>query len=180
MIAFPKNRRPVPGRLAPAAYAASMSVSLAGALVLLFAPLLPAGAWAQTAPASSAANAADPPTATLTGQMALKTKPGELPRLVPVTLTPQGKGGYDVHYEEQYRCHVALTYNGYVPDTGHLYTASVAGTASGGMGAYCATVGGKGKRVLLRPRADGQPGYSYEDQAPTGSPVLVAPAKRSP
>ncbi|MDH0867871.1 hypothetical protein [Mitsuaria sp. GD03876] len=178
MIAFRKNRRPAPGRFAPAAYAASMSVALAGALALLAAPLLPAGAWAQTAPAAS-----EPPTATLTGTMSLKPKPGELPRLVPVTLTPQGNGGYDVHYEEQFRCHVALTYNGYVPEAGHLYTASVAGTASGGMGAYCVSVGGKGKRVLLRPRADGQPGYSYEDQAPTGSPVNVAPAapaKRSP
>lgn len=179
MIAFRKNRRPALGRFAPAAYAVSVSVSLAGALVLLFAPLLPASAWAQ--PASAAAE--DPPAATLTGRMTLKTKPGELPRLVPVTLTPQAKGGYDVHYEEQLRCHVVLAYNGYVPEAGHLYTASVAGTASGGMAAYCSSVGGKGKRVLLRPLAGGQPGYSYEDQAPSGSPVLVAPAapaKRSP
>ena len=179
MIAFRKNRRPAPGRFAPAAYAVSVSVSRAGARGLLCAPRRPAGAGAQPAPAA----AEEPPAATLTGRMVLKTQPGELPRLVPVTLTPQAKGGYDVRYEEQLRCHVMLSYNGYVPEAGYLYTASVAGTASGGMAAYCSTVGGKDKRVLLRPLAGGQPGYSYEDQAPSGSPVLVAPAtpaRRSP
>lgn len=181
-----KTRRPAPGRTTPAAYAASLSVSLAGALVLLFAPQIPTNALAQAVPPTSAnaaatgSAAAPPPSAVLSGTMKLPAAQGGLPRIVPVTLTPQAGGGYLVRYEEKFRCSVSLRYNGFDAAAGHLYTASVTGIASGGTAAYCNSVGGKDKLVVLHPRADGQPGFTYDDRTSTGAKADLAPGAAKP